>query len=52
VAPMGRTLFSPSAIHDFGGYICETPFENNVMGVPFKINTFPHIMQDTDVTVK
>lgn len=51
VASMGRTLLSPTAINDFKGYICEASFENNIIGVPFKINTFPHIMQDTDVTV-
>ena len=51
VTPLGRTLLSPKAIRDFKGFICEASFENNLMGVPLEVKTFPHIMQDTDVTV-
>lgn len=51
VAPMGRTLLHPQAIHGFSGYVCEARFENNILGVPFSVNTFPHTMQDSDVTV-
>jgi hypothetical protein len=48
---MGRTLLHPQAIHGFSGYICEAPFENNILGAPFSVHTFPHTMQDSDVTV-
>jgi hypothetical protein len=51
VTPLGRTQLSPKAIRNFKGFICESTFENNLMGVPLKIKCFPHIMQDTDVTV-
>jgi len=51
VATLGRTLLSPRAIKGFEGYICETAFKNNLYGIDLPINTFPHIMQDTDVTV-
>ena len=51
VATLGRTLLSPRAIKGFEGYICEAAFKNNLYGVDLPINTFPHIMQDTDVTV-
>ncbi len=51
VTPLGRTLLSPRAIRDFKGFICEAKFENNLLGVPLEVKTFPHIMQDTDVTV-
>lgn len=51
ITSMGRTLLSPKSIRDFSGYICETQFENNILGVPFTISTFPHIMQDSDVTI-
>ncbi|MCD6139286.1 MAG: hypothetical protein J7J91_12100 [Deltaproteobacteria bacterium] len=51
VTPLGRTQLSPKAIRDFKGFICESTFENNLMGVPLQVKCFPHIMQDTDVTV-
>jgi hypothetical protein len=51
VATLGRTLLAPKAIADFSGFICETEYVNNLDGIPLKINTFPHIMQDTDVTI-
>ena len=51
VTTLGRTLLSPRAIRDFKGFICEAKFENNLLGVPLEVKAFPHIMQDTDVTV-
>jgi hypothetical protein len=51
VATLGRTLLSPKAVKGFKGYICQTEFENNLNGVSLKVKTFPHIMQDTDVTI-
>jgi len=51
VATLGRTLLSPRAIRGFEGFICETTFENSLLGVPLQVSTFPHIMQDTDVSV-
>lgn len=51
VTTLGRTLLSPRAIRDFNGFVCEANFENNLLGAPLKVKTFPHIMQDTDVTV-
>lgn len=51
IAPMGRTLLHPQAIQGFSGYVCEAQFENNILGAPFSVHTFPHTMQDTDVTV-
>lgn len=51
VTPLGRTLLSPLAIRDFRGYICETLFDNSLMGIPLSVRCFPHIMQDSDVTV-
>ena len=51
VTPLGRTLLSPNAIAGFKGFVAEASFENNLMGIPLKVKTFPHIMQDTDVTV-
>ena len=51
VTPLGRTLLSPSAIAGFQGFVAEASFENNVLGIPLKVKTFPHISQDTDVTV-
>ncbi len=51
VTSLGRTQLSPKAIRDFKGFICESTFENNLMGVPLQVKCFPHIMQDTDVTV-
>ena len=51
VATLGRTQLSPMAIRNFSGYICESGFKNNLMGVPLDVKCFPHIMQDTDVTV-
>jgi hypothetical protein len=51
VTPLGRTLLSPNAISGFQGFIAEASYENNLMGLPLKVGTFPHIMQDTDVTV-
>ncbi len=51
VTSLGRTQLSPKAIRDFKGFICESTFENNLMGIPLQVKCFPHIMQDTDVTV-
>lgn len=51
VATLGRTLLSPSAIKGFEGYICETLYKNNLDGIELSVRSFPHIMQDTDVTV-
>ena len=51
VTPLGRTLLSPNAIAGFKGFVAEASFENNLMGIPLKVKTFPHIRQDTDVTV-
>lgn len=51
VTPMGRTLISPRTIKSFQGFICDTTFQNNLLGIPLKVSTFPHIMQDTDVSV-
>jgi len=51
ITTLGRTLLSPKAVQGFAGYICETEFKNNLGGIELPIKTFPHIMQDTDVTV-
>lgn len=51
VATLGRTLLAPVAIKGFSGFICEAEYTNNVDGIPLKVKTFPHIMQDTDVTI-
>lgn len=51
VTPLGRTLIAPEAIRNFAGFVCEAEFRNNIMGLPFPVQTFPHTMQDTDVTV-
>lgn len=51
VTPLGRTLLSPRAFLDFKGYLCEGRFENNLLGMPISVDCFPHITQDTDVTV-
>jgi hypothetical protein len=51
VTPLGRTLLSPNAIAGCKGFIAEASFENNLMGIPLEVKTFPHIMQDTDVTI-
>jgi len=51
VAPLGRTLLSPRAIKGFNGYLCETEFINSLNGIELPVRTFPHTMQDTDVTV-
>jgi len=50
---VGRSVMAaiPRAIRSFQGYVCETGFENTLAGIPLKVKTFPHIMQDTDVTV-
>lgn len=51
ITPLGRTLLSPKAIKDFSGFVCEAEFENNILGLPFSLRTFPHTMQDSDVTI-
>ncbi|MDZ7696556.1 MAG: hypothetical protein U5R49_06445 [Deltaproteobacteria bacterium] len=51
VTPQGRTLLSPKAIAGFEGFVAEASFENNLMGIPLNIKSFPHISQDTDVTI-
>jgi hypothetical protein len=51
IAPLGRTLIAPEAIGHFSGFVCEATFQNNIMGLPFSVQTFPHTMQDSDVTV-
>lgn len=51
VATLGRTLLVPEAVKGFSGFVCEAEYINNLDGFPLKVKTFPHIMQDTDVTV-
>ena len=43
VTPLGRTLLSPSAIAGLQGFVAEASFENNLMGIPLQVKTFPHI---------
>ncbi len=51
VATLGRTLLAPKALKGFSGFICEAEYVNNFDGIPLQVKTFPHIMQDTDVTI-
>ncbi|WP_291323725.1 papain-like cysteine protease family protein [Desulfonatronospira sp.] len=51
VATLGRTLLAPEALKDFSGFVCEAEYMNSLDGIPLKVKTFPHIMQDTDVTI-
>jgi hypothetical protein len=48
---IGRTILDPDACSGVQGYICRTRYTANLMGTESVVNGFPHISQDTDVTV-
>lgn len=51
VNSIGRTLFDPSKIKKLQGLICRTSYKSHLFGTELRINCFPYISQDTDVTI-
>jgi len=48
---IGRTILKPEACDGARGFVCRTRFTANLMGTELEVRGFPHISQDTDVTV-
>jgi hypothetical protein len=51
ITPVGRTILDPTACRGARGFLCRTDFTANLMGARLTVSGFPHISQDTDVTV-
>jgi hypothetical protein len=51
VSSIGRTVLDPSKISNLQGVICRTDYKVHLFGTEFKVNGFPFISQDTDVTI-
>lgn len=51
VNSLGRTIFDPSKLSRLHGLICRTEYKVHLFGAELKINGFPYISQDTDVTI-
>ncbi len=48
---IGRTILKPAACTDVKGYLCQQEYHANLLGVALSVTGFPHISQDTDVTI-
>ena len=48
---IGRTIIDPCAHSKISGVLCKTNYKVHVLGAELKIEGFPYISQDTDVTV-
>lgn len=51
ITSIGRTILDPKYCRGARGYICRTRYRANLMGTELLIDGFPHISQDTDVTI-
>ena len=51
VTSLGRTVLSPKACTSVTGFMCLTGFEVNLIGYQLRVDGFPYISQDSDVTI-
>lgn len=47
---IGRTVINPKAHSKISGHMCKTEYKVHVLGSELKVEGFPYISQDTDVT--
>ncbi|MCD6328567.1 hypothetical protein J7M28_13575 [bacterium] len=51
VTSIGRTILDPAKIEGLPGTMCLTEFKAHLLGTELSVKGFPHISQDTDVTI-